>query len=45
MLPVKLDGSDYVFGFFGYPPTDQVAKLLVYYGFNSFSGGPRIGRP
>jgi hypothetical protein len=42
-LPVALDGSDYVFGFFGHPPTDQVAKLLVDYGFNSFSGGPGIG--
>lgn len=24
------------------PPTDAIAKLLVDYGFNSFSGGPGV---
>lgn len=43
VLPFTLDGSDYVFGFFGNPPDEQVARLLLEHGMNSFSGGPRIG--
>ncbi|MCZ7645578.1 MAG: hypothetical protein M5U26_09880 [Planctomycetota bacterium] len=42
VLPVALDECEFVFGFFGHPPTDAIAKLLVDYGFNSFSGGPGV---
>ncbi len=42
VLPFKLDGSDYVFGFFGRVPDEKVGRLLVEYGMNSVTGGPRV---
>ncbi|MFH1708891.1 MAG: hypothetical protein ABIF71_13385 [Planctomycetota bacterium] len=43
MLPFKLDGSAFVFGFYGTIETEADAKLLRRLGFNSFSGGYSVG--